>query len=231
MKFNLQTIEIKNENSKTAVVLLHGYGANRHDLAPLAEVLGSQLSPKILPSFYFPDGPSTPRELAAFGGKAWFNLDMSLLQSRAANPEADLYDDAHVEKLYRASDAHLAPFLETVSKNYEKIVLGGFSQGAMLCADWAWRHYKPYVKALILYSPAWPYLKTPETCALPDNLPVFVSHGKQDPVLSIKHNIKLRENFLSKNAFVVESIFNGSHEIPHSALNDSKKFLDEILKA
>ena len=231
MSYSLQVTEFKNENSKNAVVFLHGYGANRHDLSPLAQVIQPKDRSGQVPSYFFPDGPSTPRELAPFGGRAWFALDMQLLQLRSANPNGDLYDEAHVEKLYRATDTHVVPFLEALSKSYENIFLGGFSQGAMICADWAWRHYKPYVKALVLYSPAWPYLKAPTICTLPPKLPMFVSHGLQDNVLSIRHNELLRQKFTEKGAYIQESIFMGGHEIPKSVIIESENFLDGLLKS
>jgi len=229
--YSLQTTEIKNENSKDAVVFLHGFGANRHDLAPLAEVMRPSNLKGQRPNFLFPEGPSAPKEIAAFGGKAWFNLDMSLLQKRSLEPNGELYDEAHVEKLYRAGDTHVARFIDEASKSYDRIYLGGFSQGAMMALDWAWRHYKPCVKALVLYSPAWPYLKDPEKCLIPPSFPVFISHGKQDAVLPIRHNEKLREKLKAQGAYVQESLFLGGHEIPPNVLHESENFLDGLMKS
>src|SRR5690606_3740525 len=142
---------------KTAVILLHGYGANAQDLAPLASALKTR-SPL---RFYFPNAPRSPRELAAFGGRAWFASDMMLLQRRAQDPFSFLYDEAHVQKLYEATDKHLWPYVVQKASQYENIVLGGFSQGAMLALDCAWRHSLPQLKGLMLFSGAWAYLERP----------------------------------------------------------------------
>jgi phospholipase/carboxylesterase len=230
MTFSLQTTEIKHNNSKDALVLLHGYGANRHDLAPLSEILRPKNKNGARPHYFFPEGPSAPIELAPFGGRAWFNLDMALLQRRALEPNGELYDEAHVEKLYKTSDTHLSKFMEELSADYDRIYLGGFSQGAMLALDFAWRHYFPKLKALVLYSPAWPYLKDPVECLLPKDFPVFVSHGLQDGILAIRHNEKLRNKLREQGAFLVESIFHGHHEIPMNVLHESEIFLDGLMK-
>jgi phospholipase/carboxylesterase len=227
MSQKLQHIEYKKENSKIALVLLHGYGANAQDLAPLSSFFEFR---KPLSSF-FPQAPHVPAELAAFGGRAWFNLNMMLLQQRALSPEGPLYDAAHVEKLKKTCDAYLAPYLDELSQQYEHIVLGGFSQGAMLALDWAWRHYQPYLKALVLYSGAWPYLEAPSECRIPAGLPIFVSHGQNDPILRFRHSEQMVAELEKKKAFVVPHYFGGVHEIPSAIIANSKKFLEGFVNS
>jgi len=227
MKHSLKSTEIKGKNSSQAVVLLHGFGANRQDLAPLAQVL----RPRSSPDWIFPDAPETPPDLALFGGRAWFALDMSQLQMRAGNPLGPLYDEAHVERLRKATDTYLSGFLWTLAESHSSIVLGGFSQGAMIALDWAWRHYDPSVKGLLLMSGAWPYLQTPTDCRIPKGLPVFISHGSSDPVLRYTHSEKLRTHLETQGAAIDSVVFPGGHEIPPQVIARAEKFLDRVLES
>lgn len=227
MNNELKVSEIQGKNSSQVVVLLHGYGANRQDLAPLAKAL----KPESSPSWIFPDAPESPADLALFGGRSWFNLDISQIQMRAAHPDGPLYDGSHVERLKKATDRHLSSFLWSLSERYSSIVLGGFSQGAMMALDWAWRHYDPHVKGLMLLSGAWPYHDAPENCLIPKGLPVFISHGTHDPTLRFAHSEKMRAQLESKGAVVDSMAFAGGHEIPASALGRAQKFLDAVLES
>ncbi|MEO5667746.1 MAG: dienelactone hydrolase family protein [Bdellovibrionota bacterium] len=227
MSNSLKTTEIQGKNTSQAVVLLHGFGANRQDLVPLAEVMKLKSSP----SWIFPDAPESPPDLALFGGRAWFPLDMSQIQRRAQDPYGALYDAGHVARLKKATDSVLSGFLWSLSERYSSIVLGGFSQGAMMALDWAWRHYDPSVKGLLLMSGAWPYLEIPADCRIPKDLPVFVSHGSQDPVLRFPHSEKMKKALEAQGAKVDTIVFPGGHEIPGQVLSRAQKFLDAVLES
>jgi phospholipase/carboxylesterase len=225
MSFSLKTTEI-NGDSSTAIVLLHGYGAHRHDLAPLAQVIPLESSP----SWIFPDAPFSPAELALFGGRSWFDLDMAQLQIRAANPEAPLYDATHVNRLRKTTDEILSPFLWSLTEKYPSIVLGGFSQGAMMCLDWAWRHCDSSLKGLLLLSGAWPYLEDPSECRIPPGLPIFVSHGSADAILRPLHSERMTRRLEQRGANVESVLFQGGHEIPPQVIARATKFLNNTLR-
>jgi phospholipase/carboxylesterase len=227
MSYSLKTTEIQGKSPSSAIVLLHGFGANRQDLAPLAQVVKL----KSAPSWIFPDAPETPPDLALFGGRAWFSLEMSQLQMRAQNPDGPLYDAAHVTRLRKATDNILSPFLWSLSEKYSSLILGGFSQGAMMALDWAWRHYDPSVKGLLLMSGAWPYLETPTECRIPKGLPVFMSHGSSDPVLRYPHSVRMKTALESQGAQIENVVFPGGHEIPQNVLMRAQKFLDDVLES
>src|SRR5262245_21345251 len=101
------------------VVLLHGFGAPADDLVPLAEVL------HVPAEFVF---PPAPLDLGPqfFGGRAWWMLDPDVFE----HPDRDRSNE---------SPDGLADGRAQVVKLVESIegplVLGGFSQGAMLACD------------------------------------------------------------------------------------------------
>ncbi len=216
----LQTIDFKaRNNSKLALVLLHGYGANAEDLAPLVPILKQDNDCWA----YVPQAPLMPKALAAFGGRAWFDLDISLLESRASDPDGPLFDEAHLKRLQKVVDKEILPFLDNIAKDGTKICLGGFSQGAMLALDLLLRHRPSYIQCMILFSGAWPYIKTPdfksdETC------PVFVSHGVSDSVLSIRHSRRMVDELRLRKFQVRQNEFSGGHEIPPHIVDQAITF-------
>src|SRR5438552_7675502 len=153
------------------VVLLHGYSMSADDLAPFARSLG------IPAAFHFPQAP-TP---CAEGGHSWWPVDA---ETRGRGPR-DLAA-AHPpgrDALRTALHATLADIAARWPGM--PMVLGGFSQGAMLCCDYLLQHQAAPVAALVLLSGSrlafdeW----EPRLVRL-RGLPTFVSHGLRDADLA-----------------------------------------------
>jgi phospholipase/carboxylesterase len=98
------------------------------------------------------------------------------------------------------------------------ILLGGFSQGAMLSLDVALHDPRPLAglalfSATLLAEPVW----GPRMGSRP-GLPVLQSHGTHDPLLPFAVAEKLRD-LMSAAAMEVDFVpFRGGHEIPPVAL-------------
>ena len=121
-------------------VFCHGFGAPGDDLVPLgAEILGAPGTEALALLF-----PAAPVSLAAEGmpgGRAWWPLDMSRLQTGAP---LDAQEMAGRELPGSAEAAALLGAAVTVCAERlklepDRVVLGGFSQGAMVAADCAFR--------------------------------------------------------------------------------------------
>ena len=70
---DINLLEAGPEDADTALILLHGFGADGRDLGPLAELLTPS---EARWRFVFPDAPERP--LRAAGGmtlRAWYDLD------------------------------------------------------------------------------------------------------------------------------------------------------------
>ena len=73
-----------------AVIFCHGFGAPGDDLVSLADALSRQtVDPYPRLRFVFPFAPLQPPELAPFGGRAWWNLNMAALLAAA---QADSFE-------------------------------------------------------------------------------------------------------------------------------------------
>jgi phospholipase/carboxylesterase len=206
------------ETGGTAVVLLHGWGAPGDDLVPLAEALTHPRT-----RFYVPAGPLP--EMG--GGRAWWHLDPSDRPLHAWDDQEVAGHQPHHQVL--AARAAIQQVLRTIQSRQkpERLILGGFSQGAMLSLDVALAAEPPVdrVAALsgVLLADSLPGLKA----ARPVKPPVFISHGRQDQMLSYRGGEKAKE-LLERHGFSVTfHPFPGGHEIPMDVVSALRKFFFE----
>src|SRR5262249_40154781 len=111
-----------------------------------------------------------------------------------------------------------------------KWVLGGFSQGAMVATDVGLR-IVPAPDALVLFSGA--VVDAPRWQALAParrGLPVFQSHGREDPILPFTESERLRELLRSGGLEVEYLTSRGGHTITREALERSAALLSGLLR-
>jgi phospholipase/carboxylesterase len=204
------------ETGGTAVVVLHGWGAPGDDLVPLARALERPGT-----RFFVPAGPLPE----VGGGRAWWHLDVTDRPEHASDDQETLGHQPHQQVL--AARAAVQTVLRTIQSRYHPaaLVLAGFSQGAMLSLDVALAATPPVdrVAALsgVLLADSLPALKAPR----PTRPPVFISHGRQDPVLPYQGGAKAKE-ILERHGFrVTFRPFQGGHAIPPEIVEELKGFL------
>ncbi|MEO1640263.1 MAG: alpha/beta fold hydrolase [Pseudomonadota bacterium] len=154
---------------RSAVIFLHGYGANAADLISLADPLGEHLPDTL---FIAPDAPEAC--IAAPIGLQWFPIPWidgsSEEESRAGmeNAAADL--DAFLDGVM--VDEDLLP---------EQVMVLGFSQGTMMALHVVPRREDP-IAGIVAFSGRLlePELLADETQSKP---PVLLIHGDQDDVV------------------------------------------------
>jgi phospholipase/carboxylesterase len=118
--------------------------------------------------------------------------------------------------------------LERVQLNENSLLVGGFSQGAMLAMDVACRGLKVAPSALCLYSGAliceryWK-ASVPRLSACK----IVQSHGRQDPILPFTAGAWLRDLLLNAKCKVDFIEFNGSHSIPMAAIERTARLLSD----
>ena len=207
--------------AKLTVILLHGFGAPGDDLVDLGRYL------EVPARFVFPEAPL---ELAGMYGdsRAWWMLDLARLEAelRTGRPHdrsAELPEGlpAAREQVSRLVDQVVARF----ATKDEHIVLGGFSQGAMLSLDVA-LHRTARLAGLVLMSGTliteseW----APRMAQLAGT-PVFQSHGRTDALLPFAVAETLRDKMKTAGALVEWHQFVGGHEIPPGVLAELSTFL------
>jgi phospholipase/carboxylesterase len=216
----LDTI-VNKADSKTAVVVLHGYGADYKDFVPFSNyVLKSSK-----PSWYFFNGVLPTTMGGHETGRCWFPIDMVGLNNALMGGNFIPFFQSSVPPGLEEARVHLTKAIERLKETYEKIYLGGFSQGSMLSADVAF-HRPDLVDKLFLLSSTMLFPKRWEDQAQKSfDFPIFQSHGVMDPVLPIAGARQLKsflENFDHDPKYIE---FNGGHEVPLNVVNELDLFL------
>ena len=204
------------------VVLFHGFGAPGDDLVALWKMI--RVPDEV--RFVFPVAPLALDD-GPQGGRAWWMLDLErIARDLASGRGRDVHSVPQGISEARASIVSLLDQLEkkwnTTSRH---IFLGGFSQGAMLACDTVLRTDRPFA-GLILLSGG--LIAKDEWLSLIPNrkgLPVFQSHGTDDPLLPFG-NAKDLGNALTNQGLSVDwHEFRGGHEIPFYVLERLGSFL------
>ena len=173
----LRTVELKpaQPGLSRTLVLLHGYGADEHDLLPIAHELDLRLRAVSL------QGP------ISLGGRAraWFNLAMG--------PRGLSFDSDEV----RAGVSAAVEAVEAVAKESPRPILLGFSQGAGMALSVALRR-PDLCSAVLSLSGVLRALDATDLAPAQSlrGFPVFAAHGTQDPVVPIALGRALRDELL-----------------------------------
>jgi phospholipase/carboxylesterase len=150
--------------SEGALVLLHGRGADEHDLFPLLDALDPE---RRLLGF-------TPRGPLALppGGAHWYRL------GGIPTPEPDTFF---------ASFEALGAFLDDLPVPLDRLVLGGFSQGAVMTWALGLGGGRPRPAGIMALSGFMPEVEGFELDLTDlDGYPIAVAHGSLDPVIPVE---------------------------------------------
>ncbi|MCM2304465.1 MAG: alpha/beta fold hydrolase [Elusimicrobia bacterium] len=216
---NLDAIEVPNSDPKAlAVICLHGYGADMRDLAPLAD----ELATKRPITWFFPDAPET----LDWGGRAWFPIDVAAFEEaqRTGTPrDLSLREPPGMEW----AREELQRFVAELEVPWDRIVLMGFSQGAMLAVDLALRAETAPAGVVILSGTLVDKAKTAELAPAKKGMPFFQSHGSVDPILGFAQARALEKVLVEAGWRGQLRRFEGGHAIPAEVLEGLKGWLEK----
>lgn len=215
------------------MVLCHGFGAPGDDLVGLhGELL--RLRPALRDvRFHF---PAAPLELDGGWGdsRAWWLIDLPTIQRlQQGAPDA-------LREFRRQEPVGMAPARQALLKltaevgvscglPLGKLVLGGFSQGAMLTTDVALRLEEPpaglvILSGTLLLEDVWAVKARARA-----GLQVLQSHGTQDPLLPFEAARGLSA-LLTGAGLVVDFVsFDGGHSISQEVVEKLADFIDRRL--
>jgi phospholipase/carboxylesterase len=203
------------------VVLLHGFMGLPADLEPFARSLG------VAARFVFPEGLV---DLAQRGlrGRAWWPVDVEGRAEAISRGPRDL--SSVIPEGLDEARACLDGRLEQLSREdrARSLVLGGFSQGAMLSCDVALRTQRP-LAGLALFSGA--RIAASDWRGLYEcrrGLRVFLSHGRGDDDLSFSGAESFQAELADAGWDVTWCPFDGGHEIPLVAWRAFKRWLASL---
>ena len=206
-----------------AVILMHGFGAPGDDLVPLWRVLRAPRGTR----FVFPAAPiALGREY--MGGRAWWWIDIDERIRRRASGARDTGEVPEGLAEARAKVDAVISFVDT-SLSPPKIVLGGFSQGAMVALDTALHSSRPLAGLVLLSGTHIAANDWAPRLEGRRGLPVFMSHGREDPILPFDVSEGLRGTLVDAGLSVDWVEFRGGHAIPEPVLQGVGAFLNRVL--
>ncbi len=200
-------------------VLMHGFGAPGDDLAPLADELA-------VPDWRWVF-PAAPLELGGLYGdaRAWWHLDLARLERELAHGPTDRA--AEIPPGLADARAQVIAALDAIALAMPgaPIVLGGFSQGAMLALDVALHDPRPLAGLILLSGTFIAESEWGPRFASRAGLRVLQSHGRRDGLLPFAAAERLRARMTAAGLEVRWLPFDGAHEIPPSVLAAMTAFL------
>jgi phospholipase/carboxylesterase len=201
------------------VFLCHGFGAPGSDLVSLAAEMRHRQPALSSAMFVFPEGPLA---LDGGGARAWWAIDMMRLHGLLQQGNVDAMFESEPDglslarkKVQSAIDAVLAQ----TKLSMRQVIVGGFSQGAMLATDWTLRSDEPpralaILSGTLLTTSAWTPLAKKRT-----GLRVLQSHGRSDPVLPFARAEKLHALLNDAGCAVQWIPFSGGHGISEEVVD------------
>jgi phospholipase/carboxylesterase len=219
---NLQSIEIETAPNPTAsILILHGLGADGNDFVPVAGELDLRAVGPV--RFIFPHAPTRP--VTINGGhvmRAWYDiLALGSLQQR--EDEAGLrQSQALVEGLIAKEKTRGVPAA--------RIVLAGFSQGCAMTLMTGLRHDER-LAGLVGLSGYLPLAAKAEAERHTSNrdVPVFLAHGTQDPVIPIARARASRDVLVAMGPVVDWHEYAMPHSVCADEIGDLNRWLLRVL--
>ncbi len=202
------------QNDEICAIFFHGYGANAHDLCSF-----HSMDLPLACRWIFPNGFLRIEEAYNNKGRFWFPISRDFATSTIQAKQQSI-------ETLRIHKEKLLSFIKGFCTDPKKIVLGGFSQGAIMALHLA-LEFNPPPRALVFLS----------GCLFPkENLNLkkkkytlrthfFQSHGKSDPLLPYALG---EEAFAFLQGLGWEgklNSFEGEHEIPQEIFLQLQIFL------
>jgi phospholipase/carboxylesterase len=195
------------DDAALTAILLHGFGAPGDDLVDLARYLAAPAR------FVFPAAPITLP--GVYGeGRAWWPLDLGKLDAQLRSGKRDF---SEIPEGLADARARVSQLVDHYAG--KRVVLGGFSQGAMLALDVALHREAPLAGVVLLSGTL---IAEPEWAPLFSRMagvPVFMAHGRRDPLLPFAIAELLRDRLIAAGANVEWHAFDGGHEIPQRVVD------------
>jgi phospholipase/carboxylesterase len=221
MASNPSTIILQTgKQAQHSIIWLHGLGADGQDFVPIAD----ELKLPVAVRYIFPHAPMRPVTInGGFVMRAWYDISSQSMdaQQDTAGIRAS---QSLVDILIAQEVAHgIAP---------HNIFLAGFSQGGAIALHTALRQTAPLGGVLALSS----YLPLAETAPRElleqtKSTPVFMAHGRSDPIVPYALGVASRDALLKFGYAVEWHEYAMQHSVCGEELGDIAAWLGQKIEA
>ena len=217
----LETIEKETgPNPDASIIVLHGLGADGNDFVPFAQELDLRAVGKV--RFVFPHAPVIPVTInGGYAMRAWYDILAADLVQR--EDETGL----------RRSVASIEALIEREKSRgiaSHRIVLAGFSQGCAMALLTGLRHGER-LGGIAGLSGYLPLAATTAAERHPENqgTPVFLAHGRTDPVVSLARATASRDALIALGWKVQWHDYPMAHSVCQEEIADFNRWLVGVL--
>jgi phospholipase/carboxylesterase len=224
MNTALQTIEVHPAGeAKASVIVLHGLGADGTDFLPFSDEIDlSAIGPV---RWLLPRAPVRPVTVNnGYRMRAWYDIFQFGAQTQSPRE-----DDAGLRESFAAVHALIDREIERgVPAN--KIVLAGFSQGCAVTLG-AGLRYGQRLAGLAGLSGYLPLASATATERTDANAltPIFLAHGKRDPVIDIGRASASRDALKQLGYGIEWHEYPMEHSVSAEEVADLQRFLFRVL--
>ena len=221
MSNQLPTIERETGPDPVAsIIILHGLGADGNDFVPIAREL--DLAAVGGARFVFPHAPLRPVTMnGGYVMRAWYDI--------AGTPQARVEDEAGL----RASQVQIEALIaREVARGMpaQRIVLMGFSQGCAMTLLTGLRHEQRLAGLVGLsgYLPLASHTAAERSDANA-RVPIFLAHGRDDPMVGIDRAIASRDALRALGYDVEWHDYAMPHSVCMDEIADLNRWLLRVL--
>ena len=216
MKFSLNTTVIKpekDEEIKSAVILLHGYGGDGKDISMLTLNWRRFLKNTV---FLCPDAQETCSINPI--GYQWFDL----------NTEDSKYILQESKKAENILKNYIFEVSDHFKLNYSRICLSGFSQGCMMSLNVGLTSEKKF-SCIVGFSGKIINMQDLSS-RIKNKTNILMIHGENDPIVP-PNNLLEAEDFFIRKKIKIETLMikNCDHHIPIEASSAALNFIKKKL--
>ena len=213
----------KKYSKNLVIIWLHGLGASGHDFSNLPELL---LFPEFNVHYIFPHAPN--RNVTINGGMlmpAWYDI-LDIKIDRKIN----------ISDFYKI-DGEVVELMHDIQNKYnyqwKQFVLAGFSQGGAV-AYYTGLNFKNRLGGIIATSTYLPAFQEWENNLTPSNknLPIFIGHGSNDPVVPVSLGLDSKEKLIQNNFsnLTYKSYTDLEHSVSLPELKDINEWIIDKVK-
>lgn len=220
----LETIELQSGAAPQAsLIVLHGLGADGSDFVPVAQQL--DLSAQGGARFVFPHAPLRPVTMnGGFVMRAWYDI-----AAAPGSPGPRREDEAGLRASQQQIEALIAREIGR-GMPAQRIVLMGFSQGCAMTLLTGLRHTQRLagLAGLSGYLPLAARTAAERAGANAD-VPIFMAHGRDDPMVGIERAIASRDALRALGYGVEWHDYAMPHSVCMEEITDLNRWLQRVL--
>lgn len=209
-----------------SIIWLHGLGADGGDFVPIVD----EIKLPVAVRYIFPHAPKRPVTInGGFVMRAWYDISESDLSAERENSISKEEDTAGI----RNSQADIE---KLISQELERgipsshIFLAGFSQGGVIALQAGLRNADGLggILALSTYLASADTLSKEETNAA-KNTPIFMAHGRSDPIVPYSIGYASKEILLKNGYHVDWHEYAMQHSVCVAEIHDIETWLKAVI--